>query len=199
MTEMIQRTQQCDAGNDLAKPKGVAMKDNPLTVGADLIGAMICGAQALVLNASPGAAFADLASFQGKLPMWSSPDLMQAMQHVVAYAVAQARASNTSPEVATTVGYVAFYLAFKVIKEKVSLAKANWYAKTDLGGSATESMAPITASITPTMVITATSTESSSSVLECSASCAMIGHIRDCNTWCPTPTDDSYTPPSQYV
>jgi hypothetical protein len=49
------------------------------------------------------------------------------------------------------------------------------------------------------MTITATSTASSSSVLERSASCAMIGHIKDCNTWFPTPTDDSYTRPSQYA
>jgi hypothetical protein len=129
---MIQRTQQCDAGNGLVKPKGVAMEDNPLAVAADLIKPMICGTQAQVLNASPGAAFADLASFQGKLPTWPSPDLTQAMQHVGTYAVARARALNTSLEVATTIGYVAFYLSFRVIKDKVSLAKANWYVKTDI-------------------------------------------------------------------
>jgi hypothetical protein len=43
---MIQRTQQCAAGDGLAKPKDLPMKDNSMKALADEIEAMICAAQA---------------------------------------------------------------------------------------------------------------------------------------------------------
>jgi hypothetical protein len=121
------------------------------------------------------------------------------MQHVVTYAIARTRYIKSNAVDATTLAYISFYLSFMAIKGKASLGGVNWVAATDLGGNVGASSLPATVSVISNMVITASSTASSSSMLECSASCAMIGHIRDCNTWCLTPTDDSYTRPSQYA
>jgi hypothetical protein len=103
-------------------------------------------------------------------------------------------------EDATTLAFASFYLAFVVIKNKTPLSKVNWIAGSDLTGSVSKSLDPTVISATPTMMITSMSSPSSSSSLECSASCTFLGAIRDCNTWCPTPTlDEPYTRPSNYI
>jgi hypothetical protein len=71
INEMIGRSQKCDAEQGLIP----AVKAATVQDISEQIGAMICAAKALVLNASPGAPFADLTSLQAKQPAWSSPDL----------------------------------------------------------------------------------------------------------------------------
>ncbi|KAF2028204.1 hypothetical protein EK21DRAFT_114118 [Setomelanomma holmii] len=164
------------------------------------IDAIVCAAKALVLNAFPGGPFADLASIQAKQPAWSTPDLVDATFAVVTFAVTQARYLRLTAEAATTLAFASFYVAYMNIKNNKPLGRVNYIASSDLQGSIMKSMGSTLISVTPTMVITATATASTSSALECSASCTIVGQIRNCNTWCPTPSpDDSYVKPSIYA
>ncbi|KAF1917522.1 hypothetical protein BDU57DRAFT_537190 [Ampelomyces quisqualis] len=198
LSEMIARSQQCPASDGRPKAKTAKMKALSLDDATNTIGEIICAARSLVINAASGGPFAELAAIHGKQPAWSSPGMMQAMQEVADFAVAQAGFLRLNGQDATTLAFVSFYVAYMVIKNKAPLGRVNWIPGTEFKGTVTES--PIHSTITtgPTMAIT-TSTASSSSMFECSASCTMVGAIRNCNTWCATPTDDSFTMPTPYA
>lgn len=190
VTEMIERSQQCAAGDAFPTTKSFRTRELE-----NRYGAIICAAQQVVLNASPGAPFAELALLQGKQSSWSSPILMQAMGEVIGFAVKQARFMKLSDEAATHLGFYSFMLAYTVINNKKPLSRVNWILGNDLKGSMTESPTHTTITVAPT---TTTSPASSSSLFECSASCTMVGPLKRCSTQCPTGTGE-ITKPTIYA
>ncbi|KAH7408683.1 hypothetical protein DE146DRAFT_786096 [Phaeosphaeria sp. MPI-PUGE-AT-0046c] len=196
LTEMINRSQQCPAPQLRRSPtnahKGTVTREEV----NDQIFAIICAAKSLVLNAVSGGPFAELSLIKGQQPAWISPDLAQAMGDVASFAISQSSFLQLNDIDAATLGYVSFYLAFMVIRNKTPLGRMNWIVASEFNGVVTASPTKgIT--ITPTNAVTSTST---SSLLECSASCTMVGQIRACNTQYPTPTDDdSFTKPTTYA
>jgi hypothetical protein len=196
---MIDRSQQCAAAVKRPTAKEAQIKEGPVGGVAGQIGAIICAARTIVLNAFPGGPFAELGLNKGEQLSWVSPDLVQATEDVVAFASAQARYMALTSVDTASLAFWAIYLAYMRIKDNIPLGTANWISGSELKAIVGGSSLLNAMSATPTMVITASSTASSSSILECSASCAMIGHIRDCNTWCPTPTDQTYTMPTKYA
>jgi hypothetical protein len=157
---------------------------------------MICAAQQIILNASPGGPFEDLVVLQGKSLAWSAPLLIQAMQDVIAFAVAQARFTRLSNEAATTVGLYAFTLAYTVIKNNKPLSTENLIPASELKGSISTSPSPTTFVTRATNSIVTTS---SASLMECLATCTMYGVMKACITSCPTGTDVSAPMPETYA
>lgn len=198
LSEMIDRSQQCAAGdvkaNKAAQQNGVSMKAL-----ADDTGAIKCAAEAIVLNSFPGGPFSDLGSMTGEQPGWSSPDMIELASSVKTFAAGLLKTFGGNTVGATTLAFAAVCIAYVQIAGKQRLTTVNWIPRSELKGVMPALPVPSTIAGSPTMVITATSTISSSSILECSASCPMIGPMRNCNTWCPTPTDDSYTRPTEYT
>jgi hypothetical protein len=199
LTEMIDRSQQCGASVKQPTVKNAQVKEGPVGGIAGQLGAIICAAQTIVLNAFPGGPFAELGLNQGKRLAWALPDLVQATADVAAFASEQARYMALASVDTASLAFWAIYLAYTRIKNNIPLGTANWISGSELKEPVGMSSLPNTMSATPTMIITARSTASSSSILECSALCAMIGNIRECNTWCPTPTDETYTMPTKYA
>jgi hypothetical protein len=197
ISEMIDRSQQCAAGNVNPGAKVAQLNDLSVKVQAGDATAIKCAAEAVVLNSFPGGPFSDLSSITGDQPGWSSPDMADVVTSVTGFALAQYKSLGGTAAGATTLAIAAVYIAYVQIRGRTPLGTVNWISGGDLKG--TMSVSPTTIMATPTMMITTTSTASSFSLLECSASCAMIGRIRNCNTWCPTPTEDSYTRPTEYA
>lgn len=193
---MINRNQQCLAARGRRRSSDAQIAAVSTRDVNGQIAAMICAAKSLVMNAVSGGPFAELSLIKGQQPAWLSADLAQAMGDVASFAVAQSSFLQLNDIDAATLGYVSFYLAFMVIKNNTPLGRVNWISGSELNGMVTASPThAITAS--PSNAVTASST---SSMLECSASCTMVGNIRACNTRCPTPTnDDSFIMPTKYA
>jgi hypothetical protein len=203
--KMIQENQQCDTDAGTINMSGKAVKagndqPGPATGLQARIKAIVCVTRYLIRNGSPGMALAELASLDMKPSTWSSPDLAQAMNEIIEFATDQANNLMLSVEGAVTLAFGAFYLAYVSITNNIPLGRVNWISGHDLQGKIEGSSLPTLVSMSPTMSITAISSATSSGILECSASCTMVGRIKDCNTWCPTPTgDEQYTRPSVYA
>lgn len=196
LTEMINRSQQCPASKARRRSSNANRSTLTTREVSDQIAAMICAAKSLVINAAMGGPFAELSLIKGQQPAWLSADLAQAMGDIASFAVAQSGFLQLNNIDAATLGYVSFYLAFMVIKNKTPLGRVNWIAASEFDGVVTASPTH-GVTITPTNAISASST---SSMLECSASCTMVGQIRACNTRCPTPTDDdAFVMPTKYA
>ncbi|KAH3995359.1 hypothetical protein HBI70_178250 [Parastagonospora nodorum] len=199
LSEMIDRSQQCPAGDSkpgmkVAQSNGVSMKAL-----VDDTGAIKCAAEAIILNSFPGGPFSDLGSVTGEQPGWSSSDMIEVASSVSTFATSLVKSFGGNAAGATTLAFAAVYIAYVQIAGKQRLTTVNWIPGSELKGTLSALPTPTTMTGSPTMVITATSATGSSSMLECSASCAMVGPMRNCNTWCPTPTDDSYTRPTEFA
>jgi len=106
MDGLIRRSNQCAAADDFNKRRQKRLAD---------FGAVICGAEALIVNAAPGTAFADYLVVQpGALP-WTAADAVRAMNTVMQFARDSAPALRLSPEKAALVGVGAFALAREVL------------------------------------------------------------------------------------
>ena len=163
-----------------------------------MVGAIICAAEELILNASPNAAFADLTSLKGTSMAFSSLDLARGLEAVVTFAIAHARFIQLTDEVAATVALYAFTLAWTVVRTNKPLSTENRIPASELKGGVSGSP-PASISISPTASISASSIMSSTSVVECTASCEMVGYIQACSTECPTGTDTAVDMPTDYV
>ncbi|KAJ4364159.1 hypothetical protein N0V83_009614 [Neocucurbitaria cava] len=161
--------------------------------------AMACASEQIALNSSPGGAFAELIELQGPQPAWTSPELMQALGGATTWAVAKAPTMKYSSAEAKQIISVGFMLSFIVIILKQPLSGVNWISGSELRGSMTLSPMPTTISVIPTSLVTTSTVMSTSSVFECVASCKMIGHIKSCNTKCPTATGAPIPKPTNYA
>ncbi|CAO2649935.1 Nn.00g012270.m01.CDS01 [Neocucurbitaria sp. VM-36] len=194
LTEMIERSRQCTAGDAFPSNKRFRRRD-----GEEAYGEVICAAEQLVLNSAQGAAFADLAQFQGQQPAWTSPELMQAMGEVTTFAATKASLMKLPKDAAAPLAYVSVMLAFVVLVMKQPLSNINWIPGIALRGTITQSAISTTISIIPTNSIATTTAESTSSMFECLATCKIIGHMGRCSTQCPTATGAPAIKPTHYA
>lgn len=156
MDEIIRRSTQC--------PDGVAFGQK-LRKRLDNYGGVICAAQAVVVNAAPGTAFADFLVVRPQGLPWASADAARAMMVVVQFARAYAPALALDPATAASIGMGAFAIAWEVLINNKALSAANDIPATALSGTSFAGC-------------------SSTSVNECFVDCSMIGAIKSCGTSC---------------
>ncbi|KAH4219132.1 hypothetical protein HBI06_191950 [Parastagonospora nodorum] len=192
LTEMIDRSQQCPAAVGKPGAKEAPVKGQAGQDVIENIGAIICAAQSLVLNALSGGPFSDLTSLTGKQPAWASSGLVDAVSAVTSFAITQTKAFGVGETGATTLAIYSVYLAYLKIHEGKALGLVNWIPGVNFKGTIPQSTLP---NMAPATTISASST----TTVECSASCAMVGRMRDCNTVCPTPTGDPDSRPTAYA
>jgi hypothetical protein len=125
LTEMINRNQQCAAGENRPTANNAQLKAGPTFNGVSQMGAIICAAQSIILNAFSGGPFAELGLHQGKKLAWASPDLVQATADVAALASETARYMALASVDTASLAFWAIYLSYTTIKNKIPLGTAN--------------------------------------------------------------------------
>lgn len=192
----ISESQHCDSTDQSGPPPlgGIANKDVNAQAGVanvvDKNGEITCAARQLVEN---GAGYVkDFAALSIKQPDWVSPDMMHAMLAHVSWVWQWKDSLGLTPLESTSIAFWAFMVSYYQITGNAPLSRLNWTSGNDLKWNGAEFMLPSMITVSPTMTITASGSTSSSSVLECPASCTHVGVIRDCETWCATPTGDQY-------
>jgi hypothetical protein len=172
MAEMIQRSSECTDGDNFDH-------GNQRRAGGSGYGAAICGAEAVLNNAIPGAAFAEFRVLRpGPLP-FGAADAVRAMNTVVHYARTLAQALALTPEQAAAVAVAAGALALNAAVFQIPIGTANVVPASSLTGSLSMPSMSITSAPSTT-----TTTASCSPTSDCYADCKMVGNIKKCWTTC---------------
>lgn len=156
----------------------------------DDLGGVICGAQAIILNAEN--ALADLLVLQLNLLLFTAEDAARAMAIAIQFARDMAPALGVNAASASALGTAAFGLAWIVKMNNQALGTENVIPGNQLKGTMAPTVGPTTAirttaSTTAPRTTSSTSSSSSSSLVGCLADCTMVGAIKRCQTQCPTP------------
>ncbi|KAH5469686.1 hypothetical protein HBI22_195710 [Parastagonospora nodorum] len=135
LSEMIDRSQQCPAGDSkpgmkVAQSNGVSMKAL-----VDDTGAIKCAAEAIILNSFPGGPFSDLGSVTGEQPGWSSSDMIEVASSVSTFATSLVKSFGGNAAGATTLAFAAVYIAYVQIAGKQRLTTVNWIPGSELKGT----------------------------------------------------------------
>lgn len=128
------------------------------------LGCVSGAAEALIINAQPGAALNDLLLLRGPGLQLAAADVARALTAAVQFAQRFAPVLHVVPQAAADFGAVAFAIAYEVIYDHMVLSKENVIAASKL---ATTSSCPATSTAT-----------------DCDVGCKMIGPIQFCSTIC---------------
>lgn len=156
MDELIRRSSQCPTADEFNKGLQKRLND---------FGAVICAAEAVIINAAPGTAFADYLVVRPRPFPWTAGDAVRAMNVVMQFARGYAPALQLDPETAAAVGVGAFAVAWEVLINNKPLSTSNVIPAQSLSG-------------------TITSMCSTTRADECLVNCRMIGAIERCGTTC---------------
>jgi len=196
LNSMINISKQCAAGAEFSGSNKRKLRSRDVE---DQLGEVVCAAREIVLNAGPSGPFAELGLLEGQEPIWTNPDVQQAMLGVLDFAADLAVYLAQPRQAMIIIGAASFLLAYNAIVLMTPPSVTNYWSKTELDGTATASIGSMTTTATSSMssASSTTSSSSSSGLVTCTASCTQIGNIRDCTTSCPTMT--SAPPLSTYA
>lgn len=171
--EIIARSKDCPAG-DSFKINGIRLKQRV----DDDWGAVICASEQVLLNTGADMPFGDLLALRLEPLRWSAQEAVRAMGVVLQSARDLAGNMGVTPNVAASIGVAVFALVTFNLIQGQPLGTENTIPGDNLKGTMTVSATLATS--------TKTSTSSSSSNRgPCTASCRMVGAIKDCETSCP--------------
>lgn len=160
MGEMIRRT-----GNDHCPAAALFQHPELRRRIADL-GAVICAAESILVNAAPGYAFADYLVVHPRALPWTAADAVRAMNTVMEMARGMASILQLDAETAASVGVGAFAVAYQVLVLGTPLGKSNVIPASALSGSAGSELC------------------STAKADECFVNCRFIGALEKCQTTC---------------
>lgn len=160
MGEMIRRT-----GNDHCPAAALFQHPELHRRIADL-GAVVCAAESILVNAAPGYAFADYLVVHPPALPWTAADAVRAMNTVMEMARGMAPILQLDAETAASVGVGAFAVAYQVLVLGTPLGKSNVIPASALSGSTGSELC------------------STTKADECFVNCRFIGALEKCQTTC---------------
>ncbi len=147
-----------------------AVFNNPSPKRADDFGAVLCGAESIIINAVPGGTFAGLRPMNARPLPFTAGDAIRAMNAAALFALSLAPLLQLDAQMAESLGYGAFAIAYGVLIEGKPLSSENVIPAEALAGTFTSAAS--------------TTTSSASTCSSCFADCTFIGAIQMCGTVC---------------
>jgi len=121
-------------------------------------------AEALIINAQPGAALNDLLLLRGRGPQFGAVDVARALATAIQFARSFAPGLRVDAQTAADFGAVAFSIAYEVLYDHMVLSTENV--------------------ISASKLTTTSSCSATSTAANCDVGCSMIGPIQFCSTTC---------------
>ncbi|KAI4684338.1 uncharacterized protein J4E84_006326 [Alternaria hordeiaustralica] len=148
LNSMINISKQCAAGAEFSGSNKRKLRSRDVE---DQLGEVVCAAREIVLNAGPSGPFAELGLLEGQEPIWTNPDVQQAMLGVLDFAADLAVYLAQPRQAMIIIGAASFLLAYNAIVLMMPPSVTNYWSKTELDGTATASIGSMTTTATSTM------------------------------------------------